>query len=88
MKIHPIVAVLANLVVLGLGYVLVGKRLVFGWLLFASTIAIYIWMYQTPMTPTPWLWGPTQFTSVLGILAFLLMQAAFAYDVYTLARSE
>ena len=86
MKVHPIVAVLANFFFLGLGYILIRKRVVFSWLLFASTIATYIWMYQNPMTPTPWLWDPTQFTSAVGILAFLLMQAAFAYDVYTLAK--
>jgi hypothetical protein len=87
-KISPILAAVANVVLPGLAYILVGKRKVFGWLLVANSILVYAWMYLYPNVVTPGLWGPSEFSSPLGIAALLALSAAFAYDAYQLANER
>lgn len=83
---RPVVVAIANVLLPGLGYILLGKRKIFGFLLVLNSLITWAWLIIYPQTETPGMWGPLEFNSLLGIVAVALLAAAFAYDAYTLAK--
>lgn len=77
----------ANYFFPGLGYVLLGKRTVFGW---ALMFAVAVQALQILIDPLPYIvvYGSTAFSVVLGFSAIFLFQVAFAYDAYRLATES
>jgi hypothetical protein len=76
---NPALAAGLNFFLLGLGYVYVGKRRLFGWLIFASyVISVIIPVERTTpdaLADNPWL-----------ALSGLLIMIAFAWDAWQEAR--
>ena len=84
----PTVVAIANCFFPGLGYVLLGKRAKFGWLLmFACGIQIFQLCFD-PLPPYYVVYGSSPFSVALGILALVTGLSAFAYDAYTLAKNS
>lgn len=77
--------VIANILVPGAGYVILGKRKAFGWLLFVSALIGEIRLYVDPL-PDIYIWGSTSLSIFFGIVALILGAAAFGYDAYKLAK--
>ena len=85
---RPIVVAIANYIFPGLGYVLLGKRTEFGWLLmFACSIQIFQLCFD-PLPPYYVVYGSSPFSVALGILALVTGLSAFAYDAYTIAKNN
>jgi len=85
---NPVVVGIVNAALPGLGYIIVGKRRVFGWLLLGNVVITYAWMFVYQGTVTPGMWGPLEINSWLGLLAVALLFAAFGYDGYQLAKER
>ncbi len=77
--------VAANILVPGAGYVILGKRKTFGWLLFASSLIAEIRLYVDPL-PDVYIYGSNPWSIAFGIAAIFLGAAAFGYDAYKLAK--
>lgn len=75
--------VLANIIFPGAGYIILGKRKHFGYILFASSIVSITALIVQP---------PEAFSSPLaalaGMTALALYVCAFGYDAYQLAKEE
>lgn len=65
----------------GLGYVVLQKKIVFGWLIMLSSILYDVYGFIVPMT---------EFSNkqIIGVVAGILMNIAFAYDAYQLAKED
>ncbi|MCL5410826.1 MAG: hypothetical protein M1324_03145 [Patescibacteria group bacterium] len=77
---RPWLAIVLNIILPGLGYLYVGRRKVFGYLLTISSI-------------TSWIWFPTKDFIPLIIhspminIGLILVTVAFAYDAYIEAKT-
>lgn len=78
---NPVVVALANLIIPGLGYLIVQRRVVFGWLLLAGSVLGIAWSFLYPMPPFA---EATEF--LLCTTAYALTAVAFAYDAYQEAK--
>lgn len=81
----PLVQFFINLLVPGLSYLLLKKRLVFGWLILISTIAWYTVFLTEPSGETLLL-ATNPINNVLIGVAVLATSFALAYDAYQLAK--
>jgi uncharacterized membrane-anchored protein YitT (DUF2179 family) len=79
MKKKPWLAALLNVLVTGLGYLYVGKRVIFGIILIIVEILGYVWAF-TDLRVFPLLDNP-----LLYIVSILYI-AAFALDAYKTAK--
>ena len=79
--------VIANILVPGAGYVILGKRKIFGWLLFVSTLVCEVRLFVDPL-PDVYIYGSTSLSIAFGIVAMALGAAAFGYDAYQLAKGK
>ena len=84
----PIVVALANYFLPGLGYLLLGKRVVFGDVLFVAVVVQIVQLCIDPLPPYFIVYGSNALSLSLGILALFLVQLAFACDAYQLAKTE
>ena len=85
----PWIPAVANFFLPGTGYILLGKKPVFAWLLIVGCILWVIWCFTDPLWNF-WLW-PTQGISskiTLGLIATIIVNLAFAYDAYQLAKEN
>ncbi len=83
----PIIVAVSNYFFPGLGYVLLGQRRIFGWLMMLCSSIQAIQLY---IDPYPYIvaYATTTLSLTLAILALWLLQIAFAYDVYSLAKTR
>ena len=83
----PIVVAIANYIFPGLGYVLLGKRTTFGWLVM---LCVAVQALQLYIDPYPYIvaYATSEFSLALAILAIFILEIAFAYDAYVLAREQ
>jgi len=89
MRKNPIVLGIVNAVVPGLGYVLLGQRIVFGWLLLAGTISVAILAFIEPsFMPTSMFVSTSVIGKVLETLWYVFFILAYGYDAYDLARQQ
>jgi hypothetical protein len=85
---NPWIAAVLNFMLYGLGYVYVGKRKVFGWILLLGHLVSFVtlgYSLEFPITTYP-LSGAALAYSRLAIIGALILEAAFAYDAYQLAE--
>ncbi len=79
---NPIVAAILNFVIWGLGYIYLGRKTVFTMLLalgsLAIKIAVLLYSFGEP--------APSLVYSVVNDVGFFMVNAAFAYDAYHLAK--
>jgi hypothetical protein len=82
----PIVVALANYFFPGLGYILLGQRVLFGYIVMSAAV---IQMAQLIVEPLPYIvtYGSTPIVVALGFLAIFVLQLAFACDAYQLAKA-
>jgi len=89
MRKNPIVLGIVNAVIPGLGYVLLGQRKVFGWLLLAGSISVAILAFVEPaFMPTSMFISTSILGKVLEALWYLFFILAYGYDAYDLGRAE
>ncbi len=88
MKDSPLFVAIANAVFPGIGYIILQKRIVFGWLLLSATIIGNIWEFLPSTQGASVVWGYNPLTTGLSISGFALMSVAFAYDAYKLAKER
>ncbi len=81
----PLLVGFLNFFFPGLGYMLLGKRLLFGRLIFLSTLLGEIHLWIDPL-PDVYIYGSTNSSVALGTIALFLGCFAFGYDAYTLAN--
>ncbi len=84
---EPLVLAIANYIFPGLGYVLLGRRVVFGYLMMLCVVVQSIQLYIDPY-PYVIAYATTELSLALAILAIFILEVAFAYDVYTLAKQK
>ena len=84
----PIFIGIANYIFPGLGYVLLGKRTKFGYLMMLGCAVQIIQLCIDPLPPYYIVYGSSPFSVALGILALFTVLVAFAYDAYTLAKNS
>jgi hypothetical protein len=84
----PIVVAVANAVLPGLGYILLGRRRAFGWLLLIGVALQIIQLCIDPIPPYFIVYGSTPVSVTLGAAALFLVLLAFAYDGYQLAKER
>ena len=79
---RPLVVGLLNFFLPGLGYIILGKRIVFGWLILVSGVGLVIlsFAYDTG--------GEMTTPDIIGAALSILMSFAFAYDAYQIAQEE
>lgn len=89
MRSNPWVVGIVNAVVPGLGYVLIGERKTFGWLLLTGSLCCIILAFIEPafMTRT-FLASTTNLGKLFESLWYLLFLLAYGYDAYSLARAK
>lgn len=74
----PWLACVLNIILPGVGYIYVGRRVVFGILLFISNLLV--WSFSLP---DGWSWSELSSSMLAAIfLAVILTTIAFAYDAY------
>ena len=78
---NPWIAAVLNVLIAGLGYVYIGKRVVFGALLIVSEFVAYIWFFSTPEVSSIF------YNSILLVSAVLAI-AAFGFDAFQLAKES
>lgn len=88
---NPVVAAFANAVIPGLGYVLLGRRKSFGWLLLGSLAALTLFMLVDPTgagveDPFEFIYATTVAGGAFEILYYVLGMTAFGYDAYQEAQ--
>ena len=89
MRKNPIVLGIVNAIVPGLGYVILGKRIVFGWLLLAGSISVAILAFIEPaFMPTSMFVSTSVIGKALETLWYVFFILAYGYDAYDLAREE
>jgi len=76
------------MVVPGTGYIILGKRVVFGWLLVVGGAASFVWSIVEPSVQDAPFLGSEPSTILLGAVAFTCATIAFGYDAYQLARGK
>ncbi len=76
----PWLAALLNIIIAGLGYIYVGKRILFGVLLIIMEILAYIWYFIDSSTAL------TLLSSPLVLLSGLIFIIAIAIDAYKDAK--
>lgn len=79
---RPILPAAANFLLPGLGYLLLRRRVAFGWIMLAGSIVGWIWSIKYPL-PDSYFVGESLF---LCTVAYFAISIAFAYDAYTEAR--
>lgn len=79
MKKKPWLAALLNILVTGLGYIYIGKRVLFGILLIIGEIFAYIWVFTDPR-------AFSLFENIWVSLSGILYIVAFAIDAYKCAK--
>ena len=79
---------IANFFFPGLGYILLGQRVVFGWLLLTAVVLQIAQLVIDPLPPYFVVYGSTFFSVMLGTSVLILALSAFAYDAYTLAKEQ
>jgi len=80
-KKKPWLAALLNIIVLGLGYIYVGNRKLFGTLLIISDIISYIWLFTDPM-------ALKLVETVWANLAGIFLLIGLAIDAYKNAKEQ
>ncbi len=78
---NPVFVAIVNFLLPGLGYLIIGKRVVFGRILFVGAIfgLFYVFLSPSPeWTNMTW----------IGFAGGLITMSAFAYDAYTLAKGK
>ena len=84
---RPIVVAIANYTFPGLGYILLGKRMLFGVLMMTCVAVQAIQMYIDPY-PYVIAYATTTFSLFLALFSIFMFQIAFAYDAYRLAKDQ
>lgn len=79
MKKNPWLAAILNVLISGVGYIYVGKRVLFGVLLLISDLIVYYFILSDANFSKNFLNGPV-------ILCGLIVTAAFALDGYNDAK--
>jgi hypothetical protein len=79
---NPWLAAILNALIPGLGYLYIRKRILFGALLIGWAFAAIVWVSLIPEEIFNQI-----FWNVWGVLAMILLAAAFAIDAYKEARS-
>lgn len=79
---YPFIPAVANFVFPGLGYLLVRRRVTFGWIMLVGTGMGWFWSIKYPL-PDSFFVGESLF---LCTAAYLCISVAFAYDAYTEAK--
>ena len=83
----PIVAGIVNFFLPGLGYLMIGRRVTFGWLVLISTIALWVYSFAYPMSLPPFeLLSGSE--ALLSFIATFFLGYAFAYDAYQEAKHK
>ncbi len=86
---NPWIPALANFILPGLGYFLLRKKLIFGWLLIVGCALWFIWGVLEPSVHLQtWGSGAIPRNFMLGLAATLIVNFAFAYDAYQLAKGK
>lgn len=89
MRKNPIVVGLCNAVVPGLGYLLIGERKVFGWLLVAGVVLyIVLSVIEPSFLPTSFFVSQSALGKLLESLMYLSFVGAFAYDAWDIASEK
>ena len=83
---RPIVVAIANYILPGSGYVILGQRSRFGWLVLLGCVIQIIQLIIDPLPPYFVVYGSSTFSLMLGALALFTIQVAFGYDAYILAK--
>ena len=84
----PFAVSIANFFLPGLGYILLGQRVVFGRLLLTAVILQIAQLVIDPLPPYFVAYGSTFFSVMLGTSALILALSAFAYDAFQLAKAK
>lgn len=79
MSKNPWIAAILNTIIAGLGYLYLGRRKEFGFLLIASDALAYYWFFTNPE-------AQKAFESPLITISWILLVAAFAWDAYKEAK--
>ncbi|MDO8552170.1 MAG: hypothetical protein Q7S01_01420 [bacterium] len=82
---HPIRVGIINAILPGLGYLLLGRRLLFGWLIFAGTILLIIASFVEPAA-NDLLLSTTFEGRILEAFFMGVWAIAFGVDAYNEAR--
>ena len=83
----PIVQAIINFILPGLSYLLLQKRVTFGWLILVSSIAWYAVMFVEPANSSMFI-AATPLGNFLVAIGVLSTAIALSYDAYTLAKEE
>lgn len=87
--IHPIVVGASNALIPGLGYLIIRERVVFGGLLIAGSLALFVLTFVEPVfIPESFLVSSSLLGKGLEGLWYLCFTLAYGYDAYALARSK
>jgi len=79
MKKNAWLAALLNILITGLGYVYVGKRIPFGIMLIFTNVFVCIWYFTTPD-------AMSVLTNIWMVVASITGTIAFAVDAFLLAK--
>jgi hypothetical protein len=89
MRNSPIITGICNAVIPGLGYVVLGERKIFGWLMLAgSLICIFLSFVEPAFMSRTFFVSETIFGKVLEAAWYLCFLAAFAYDAWSMATKK
>jgi len=83
----PLVQAIINLILPGLSYLLLKKRVTFGWLILISSIAWYATMFVEPQNSTLFV-AATPLGNLLVGIGVLSAAIALSYDAYVLAKED
>ena len=80
-------AAIANYIFPGLGYVLLGKRKIFGWMMM---LCVCIQAIQLYIDPYPYViaYATSRVSLALALGAIFILELAFAYDAYALGKES
>ena len=82
---NPYLIGVVNVFLPGLGYIILQKRLVFGWLLLISTVSYIGANFYFPATDQ-FFFSTDPMGKFLEVVALVTGALAFGYDAYTLAK--
>lgn len=84
---NPLLVGICNAVVPGLGYVILGNRRVFGWLLLVGSLSAIILSFVEPaFVSQSFFVSKSALGTLLEALWYLFFVIAYGYDAYDLAR--
>ena len=84
----PIIVAIANFILPGLGYLLLGQRVKFGSIVLLACIIQILQLIIDPLPPYYIVYGSFPLSVALGISVLVIGLFTFGYDAYVLAKKS